>query len=112
MATIKIVFLQAALDFLASLPKQAYRKVLYNIDRVLIGEKDAELFSKLGDTDIWEFRTQYNGIAYRLFAFWDKKQESIVIATHGIVKKSQKTPQKEIEKAERMRIKYFKENKQ
>jgi phage-related protein len=27
--------------------------------------------------------------------------------THGIIKKSQKTPKKEIEKAERLRLEYF-----
>ncbi|MBR2493649.1 MAG: type II toxin-antitoxin system RelE/ParE family toxin, partial [Paludibacteraceae bacterium] len=32
---------------------------------------------------------------------------SLVIVTHGIIKKSQKTPKKEIEKAERLRIEYF-----
>lgn len=32
------------------------------------------------------------------------------VATHGIIKKTQKTPLKEIEKAERIRLEYFKEN--
>lgn len=35
--------------------------------------------------------------------------EAIVIATHGIVKKTQKTPPKEIAKAERIRTEYFNE---
>lgn len=33
--------------------------------------------------------------------------ETFVIATHGIVKKTQKTPKKEIEKAESIRKEYF-----
>ncbi len=46
---------------------------------------------------------------YRLFAFWDKtdKTETVVISTHGIINKIDKTPQSEIDKAERLRIKYF-----
>ncbi len=36
---------------------------------------------------------------YRLFAFWDKDEETLVIATHGIIKKTQKTSPKEIAKA-------------
>ena len=46
---------------------------------------------------------------YRLFAFWDKtnKEDTIVVATHGIVKKTDKTSKSEIEKADRIRIKYF-----
>ncbi len=68
---------------------------------------DSELFKKITGTDIWEFRTLFNGIAYRLFAFWDKEGETLVVATHGIVKKTQKTPQKEIDKAEALRKEWF-----
>lgn len=71
------------------------------------GFKDKELFKKLGDTDIWEFRTVYQGIAYRLFAFWDKDMDTLVVATHGLVKKTQKTPQREIEKAKVIMKEYF-----
>jgi phage-related protein len=57
----------------------------------------SELLKKLNDK-IWEFRTIYNQQAHRLFAFWDKigDQQTLVVATHGIVKKTQKTPLKEI----------------
>ena len=40
-------------------------------------------------------------------AFWDTEEETLVIATHGIVKKTQKTPLKEIAKAEEIRKEYF-----
>ena len=39
--------------------------------------------------------------------FWDTEEETLVIATHGIVKKTQKTPLKEITKAEEIRKEYF-----
>lgn len=52
------------------------------------------VFSKLEGTEIWEFRTLYNKVRYRLFAFWDTQQDTLVIATHGIIKKTQKTPKK------------------
>jgi len=66
------------------------------------------LFKKLKD-EIWEFRTKYNGIQYRLFAFWDKteKTETLVISTHGIIKKVSNVPKTEIEKAEKIRKEYF-----
>ena len=66
------------------------------------------LFKKLND-NIWEFRTLYKSIAYRLFAFWDKTNggETLVLATHGIIKKTNNTPPKEIEKAENIRKQYF-----
>ncbi len=59
------------------------------------------------NSDIGEFRTLYNSIAYRLFAFWDTEKETLIVATHGIIKKIHKTPQKEIAKAEEMMKQYF-----
>lgn len=58
-----------------------------------------------------QFRTLYNKKQYRLFAFWDKtdKKVTIVVCTHGIVKKTQKTPKKEIERATELMNKYFNE---
>ena len=49
----------------------------------------------------------YNSKAYRLFSFWDNVggKETLVVATHGILKKTQKTPTKEIKKAEEERLK-------
>ena len=53
----------------AHLPKKVRDKIAHNIYRVQLGERNAELFKKLDGTDIWEFRTLYEGNAYRLFAF-------------------------------------------
>jgi phage-related protein len=51
----------------------------------------------------------YNKTYYRFFAFWDKtnKQETLVISTHGIEKKTGKVPKSEIQKAENLRTNYF-----
>lgn len=46
---------------------------------------NTELFKKLENSDIWEFRTLYEKTAYRLFAFWDTRNDTIVVATHGII---------------------------
>lgn len=56
------------------------------------------------------FRTKFLSLQYRVFAFWDKtgKVETLVVATHGVIKKSNKVPKSEIEKAERIRWEYFK----
>ena len=77
-----------------------------------IKRKWQETTSKLEGTEIWEFRTLYNKVKYRLFAFWDTQTDTLVIATHGIIKKTQKTPKKEIAKAERIRQEYFKAKKE
>lgn len=103
----KLITLKEAEEFLESLDSAVLRKVFYNIDKVAGGVKDADLFKKLGDTEIWEFRTSWQGMAYRLFAFWDKDGETLVVATHGLIKKSQKTPKSEIKHAQAIRKEYF-----
>lgn len=104
----QVIFLQGVDEFLSSLPAKARAKVIYNIDKVKGGIIDTELFKKLdGGNDIWEFRTKYNGMQYRLLAFWDKTTESLVVATHGIVKKTWAVPASEIAKAEALRKEYY-----
>ena len=103
----KIQFLEDASEFLDSLDEKARDKIIYNIYKSQITD-DKELFKKLVD-EIWEFRTLFNKTKFRLFAFWDKtdKTETIVISTHGLIKKTDKTPKGDIEKAERLRQIYF-----
>ena len=103
----QLLLLEAARDPLKDLPMQARDKIYYNIRKVQGGVKDTEIFKKLENSEIWEFRTLYKGIAYRLFPFWDKDSDTLVVATHGILKKTQKTPPKEINRAEEIRRKYF-----
>ena len=104
----QVIFLQGVDEFLSSLSAKARAKVIYNIDKVKGGIIDTELFKKLdGSNDIWEFRTKYNGMQYRLLAFWDKTTESLVVATHGIVKKTWAVPASEIAKAEDLRKEYY-----
>lgn len=107
MAIFRLALLEEAKDFLQNMPQQAHKKMMYNIWRIAGGEKNSELFKKLENSEIWEFRTLYNGIAYRLFAFWDTDTQTLVVATHGIIKKTQKTPKKEIARAEAIMKQYF-----
>lgn len=103
----RVEFLDDAKHFLDSLDEKSREKIIYNIWKSR-STNDKELFKKLQD-EIWEFRTKYNKTYYRLFAFWDKtgKEDTVVISTHGLIKKTDKIPKKEIEKAERLRQHYF-----
>lgn len=96
---------------MSGLPLAVRKKIGYNIEKVASGLIDKEIFKKLGDTNIWEFRTIYNGIAYRLLSFWDNDKGALIIAANGFIKKSEKTPLKEIHKAEEIRKQYFDERK-
>lgn len=105
----KVYLLPDAVDFLENLEHRAREKIYYNIRKAQL-VNDQELFKKLTE-HIWEFRTLYEGKAYRIFAFWDKsaEKEILVLATHGILKKTTKTPSREIKKAEGLRKQYFNE---
>ncbi|MBR6286476.1 MAG: type II toxin-antitoxin system RelE/ParE family toxin [Bacteroidaceae bacterium] len=104
---IQVLLSDEARSFLRLQPLKAQQKIAYNIRKLESGIMEKELFKKLENTDIWELRTLFNGICYRLFAFWDTEKETLVVATHGIIKKTQKTPHKEIAKAEAIRKEYF-----
>jgi phage-related protein len=102
-----VIFLEQAIDFVERIDSKARKKIYYNIDKSKF-VNDPRLFSKL-QGEIWEFRTKYSASQYRLFAFWDKteKTNTVVISTHGIIKKTNKVLKSEIEKAEKIRIEYF-----
>ncbi len=103
----EIVLLSEAFEFLKSLDIKHSNKILFNI-RKAQQKNDPELFKKLTG-EIWEFRTLYQGLQYRMLAFWDKtdNKNTLVISTHGFVKKQSKVPENEISKAEAQRKKYF-----
>lgn len=105
----EVLFLTEADSFLQSLPVKARSKVQFNIMKAQY-ENDPELFKKLND-NIWEFRTRFNGMAYRLLAFWDKDIRAMVVATHGLIKKTQKTPAGEIKRAEEIMKTYYEQKK-
>src|SRR5690554_4411996 len=105
------ILLEEAFEFIQKQNFKTKSKILQNIRRAE-QHSDPKFFKKLND-DIWEFRILFAGIQYRLLAFWDKENKSntLVFATHGIVKKTSKVDKKEIEKAESIRTSYFKNKK-
>jgi len=103
----EIEFLEDAREFLAKIDNKSRYKILFNIDKARI-TNDPVLFKKL-DTEIWEFRTKYNKQHFRLLAFWDKRnnKNTLVICTHGFVKKTDKVQKSEIERAKQLMRMYF-----
>jgi phage-related protein len=100
-------FMEDADEFLSELDIKTIKKIFYNIE-VAEQTNDPRLFKKLKN-DIWEFRTKHAGIQIRLLAFWDKSdnKKTLVIASHGFIKKIDKIPANEIYRAEKLREKYF-----
>lgn len=103
----KVELMDEVDEFLNELNEKARKKIIYNMRKAQV-VNDSKLFKKLND-NVWEFRTLHNKTYYRLFAFWDKtdKTETVVVSTHGIEKKIDKTPPKEIKKTERIMKQYF-----
>lgn len=100
-------FLIEAEKFISTLDQKVIRKILFNID-VAEQTNDPRLFKKL-QNDIWELRTNYGGLQVRLLAFWDKsdRKNTLVIATSGFIKQTEKVPTREIEKAINIRMQYI-----
>ena len=94
-----------ALAFMYKLDGKSRAKVSFVIQKAK-GIQDPEIFKKIS-VHIWEFKIRYFKSQIRLFAFWDPFENALVVCTHGIYKKSQKTPLREIEKAEKLRLAYI-----
>ncbi|MBK8505881.1 MAG: type II toxin-antitoxin system RelE/ParE family toxin [Saprospiraceae bacterium] len=84
------------------------KKFLLAFDKTQAGNKGS-WFEKLKSSDgIYEFRQSDHQKFYRVFAFWDSaERQTLVIGTHGFNKKSDKTPLKEIKRAEQIKKRYF-----
>ena len=101
------IFLDQSELFLDSLDKKVVEKILYVID-LAEQTKDPKLFKKI-NTNIWEFRVLFSGLQIRILAFWDssKEKQTLVVTTHGFIKKTDKVPIREIKKAEQIRSIYL-----
>ncbi|MDD2386097.1 MAG: type II toxin-antitoxin system RelE/ParE family toxin [Bacteroidales bacterium] len=108
---IKVIFLPKAEEFVDALDKKSKQKLFTGIRKVkerIFGK----WFTKLTSSDgIFEFRFDESNKYYRVFAFWDNEGdiETLIVCTHGIDKKTNKTPPAEIVKAERLKREYFEE---
>lgn len=100
-----ILFLDVAWHFIQRLDEKTKAKVAYNLEKSK-QVHDPELFKKV-NKNIWEFRTEYANNQMRLFAFWSPNEKALVICTHGIFKRKQKIPLREIEKAKQIRSSYL-----
>ena len=107
---IEIILLPEAEEFVDNIEISARKKLFYAIRKTKM-RFFGDWFEKLRSSkDIFEFRVKDSNKFFRLFAFWDSRgeTETIIACTHGLIKKSNKTPKKEIEKAEIIKEKYIK----
>ena len=106
---IEIILLPEAEKFVDKIEISARKKMFYAIRKTKT-RIYGDWFEKLKSSkDIFEFRVKDSKF-FRLFAFWDSTgdTETLIICTYGLIKKTNKTPKKDIEKAEMIKEKYFK----
>jgi|SRR6056297_3042385 len=100
-----VLLSEEARTFIKSLDIKLQKKIAYNIQKSR-EVNDSRILKKL-TKEIWEFRTRYDKQQIRLLAFWDPNLNSLIICTHGFIKKTQKTPKSEIQRALEFRRKYL-----
>ncbi|MGK7893786.1 MAG: type II toxin-antitoxin system RelE/ParE family toxin [Xenococcus sp. (in: cyanobacteria)] len=94
-------------DFLDSLSGKQAQKVVWVLRLIEeLPKIPSQYFKKLVDTDdLWEIRIQFGNNIFRLLSFFDGGQ--LIVLTNGFAKKTQKTPVREIEIAERRKHDYL-----
>ena len=92
-------------DFIRSLKEGEARKIYYVLDMLKTQQRVHTKFVKYLRDDLYEIRAEHNSNIFRVFFVFDNG--NIVVLFHGFQKKTQKTPQQEIEKALRIKEEYY-----
>ena len=81
-------------------------KIIWTLDLIEEVQKVPETYLKhLENTDgLYEIRVQLGSDIFRIFCFFDDGK--LVVLANGFQKKTQKTPQKEIDKALKIKAEY------
>lgn len=88
-----------------TLTEKVQEKVLYGLLLLKTQDRLPSKFVKYIRDELYELRTEFNGNIYRVFFIFDKGQ--VVVLFNGFQKKSQKTPNNEIEKALKIKEAYY-----
>lgn len=91
--------------FVETLEEEVERKIDYGLQLLKTQERlSAKIVKHVGD-GLYELRTEWDGNIFRVFFIFDN--DNVVVLFNGFQKKSQKTPQNEIKKAQRIKKEYY-----
>ena len=93
------------LDFMSSLDESAAKKVYYALDIIKTQHRISKKFVKHIREGVYELRAEYEGNIYRVFFIFDGG--NVVILFNGFQKKTQKTPENEIQIAIKLKDEYY-----
>jgi phage-related protein len=96
-------------EFFQKQKPEVQRKIIWTLKLIETIDRVPEKYFKhlSGTTGLYEVRVEVGSDIYRIFSFFDKGK--LVILINGFQKKTQKTPMKEIELAEKLKFQYFEE---
>ncbi|GAB6011249.1 type II toxin-antitoxin system RelE/ParE family toxin [Viscerimonas tarda] len=93
------------LEFISALDEDVSLKIFYTLDILKTQDRISKKFVKYIRDNVYELRTEYEGNIYRIFFCFDKG--NVVILFNGFQKKTQKTPEKEINRAIQLKNEYY-----
>jgi phage-related protein len=97
------------LDFFNTLTSSVQKKFNWTLQLISTIERVPKKFFDhiTNSTGLYEIRVEVGSDIYRVFCFFDEGH--LIILINGFHKKAQKTPSKELEKAEKLKKQYFNE---
>jgi len=90
---------------MSTLTKDVRKKIHYGLDLLATQERVRKRFVAYLRDGLYELRTEYEGNIYRIFFIFDEGK--IVVLFNGFQKKTQKTPENEIDKALKIKNEYY-----
>ena len=98
-------------DFLDNLTDKHVEKIAWVLRLIRdLNFVPKEYLKKLANTnDIWEVRVRSGNNIFRILCFFHKG--NLIVLTNGFIKKTQRTPLKEIKTAEKRKKDYLERNK-
>ena len=91
--------------FIQDLTEKEQQKVKYGLLLLKSQDKVSARFVKYIRNELYELRTSYNGNIFRVFFIFD--DGNVVVLFNGFQKKTQKTPESEIELAIEIKESYY-----
>ena len=98
-------------EFYSDQTTKVQKKILWTLRVIEDLDRIPEIYFKhLEGTDgLYEIRVQSGSDIFRIFCFFD--DNNLVVIGHGFQKKTQKTPEREIERGEKIKREYYEEKK-
>lgn len=92
-------------DFMATLDEKTQLKINQGLLLLATQPRLSTKYVKFVKDGLYELRTEWNGNIYRVFFIFDNG--NIVVLFNGFQKKTQKTPDREINKALKIKAEYY-----